>query len=505
MYMGGNAVNLPLTYGQCLRRIMQKYHLSINDLSRKMGYHSTTQVTRILNDEVSASLVTRFHHKVMLFWELVLTPAEIKELSVSLQFTCLGEESFLTRRAMHRMLFESPKLSANSIPLRITPPSSPDYTSFDDLLNDASHHQHIDLLVIGSFFDAQLPLFYRLVAPLSQAGGIRICHCFAMAESHARIVPQISALIPYLNTDAYEGLYCTRTSEETYRFLQQNSIAITRCIRKDGTFFTTVFTPQQTDGIHACRIEGNDVLYRFYEALIARHRDNLRPIKSVYPQPKSLENLLTMCQRDLFLEQNRACCFTRLDLCFPALPTAIVLAAVDNGARMGLAPDDPLLEEMRRVHEARHQNLFTKSEPTCFILSKPALTAFAKTGHMSDHLFAMRDLTVKERTQTLTLLYETAKANPAFNIHLLEDESLNPVSSFVVYKDMGMQISANHTAYNIEESHSEVFIGQPEFTESFFNYCNQVLIPEYCLDRDASLTFLKALLASLHSMDSSSD
>ena len=495
-------MNLPLTYGQCLRKIMHGHRLSINDLSRKMGYRSTTQLARILNDEVSSTLVTKFHRQLILIFDWLFTPAEIKALCTSWQFTCLGEEAFLTRSAMRRMLFETPQLTAVDVPLHVYPPM-PGYASLQDLFRAANQYEQIDLIILGSSFDAQLPLYAKLIAQREKANSIRIRHCFVMEENHAQIVSQICALQPYLNTDAYEGYYCTRNAEDAYRFLQQNPIAIARSVDKDGVPVTTVFTPKQKDGVSACTLEGSDVLFAFYESLLEKYKDHLLPIKSVYEQPKTVQSLLTLCQRDLFLEQNRACWFIRLDLCFHALPTKVVLQAVDHGARLGMSPDEPLMQQMCRVHEARYRNLLDKEAPTCLILTRDGLTAFAKTGHMSDHLFAMRDLTVQERIAVLEPLI--AASQGSLCIHLLADNAYRPVSAFAAYQDMGMQISDNHTAYNPKEAHSEVFIGQPEFAASFGRYCTDVLIPEYCLDRAQSLAFLASLLDMLRAMPESDE
>lgn len=492
-------MDLPLTYGQCLRKIMQSNHLSVNTLCRKMNYSSTTQLTRILNDEVSSTLITRFHHQFMLIFDWLISPAQIRELCASLQLSCLGKEAYLTRRAMHRMLFERAVPQPEAVPLRFHPDEKGAPCTLGELLRGMSRHTDVELLILGSAFDALLPLFASLVNRERGQTSLLIRHYFAMEENAAQLNSQISALVPFLNTNAYNGAYCTDASSHAVRFLTHNQVAVARCTGRDGEVHTLLLLPPQKDGLPVCRLAG-DALFLFYSRMLVGYQEQMRPVKSAYPQPKTLESLLTLCQRDLFLETNRTCSFVRLDLCFHALPAQIVLAAVDYGARLGLSQEDPLMQEMIRVHEARYANLFHKQEPSLFILSRAGLTAFVRTGHMSDHLFAMRDFTPAERKAVLKPLVEAMRSGNTLQILFFRDDSLAPVSSFGAYEDMGVQLSANNTAYNLAENHSEVFISLPAFADSFRNYCLNTLIPEYCMTREESLALLDALLADLDAM-----
>ena len=487
-------MNLPLTYGQCLRKIMQQNQLSVNTLSRKMGYRSATQLTRILSDEVSPSLITKFHHQFMLIFDWLISPAQIRELSTSLQYSCLGHDAFLTRRAMHRMLLSPVRQSLDAIPVHVHPEETTRMHTLSDLFELARTHESVDMLVLGSQYDTLLPMFAELINQPSQAGRMRIRHVFVMEEQPSQLISQISALVPYLNMPAYSGAYCTQASPEICRLIQSNPVAISRSRTPDGRVITTLLTPPQKGGVSVCRLMDSDTLFTFYEQMLSSYVDHLRPIKSVYPWPKTVENLLTLCERDLFLEQNRSCCFVRLDFPFPVLPEEIVLSAVGQGECMGLAPDDPLMMELRRVHRARCAHMMNPSVPVTLILSLPAIEEFMRTGHVSDHLFAMRNFTPEERRAILGGFIQAAKASEHLHVHVFADEKTAPIGCFTCYDGMGVQISANNTAYNIGENHSEVFVGLPAFADTFSAYCKNTLIPELCLDEKETLRRLRALL-----------
>lgn len=488
--------DLPLTYGQRLRHIMQDNGLTVSDLCRKLGYRSPTQLTRILNDEVSPALITKFHSQFMLIFDWLISPAEIRALSTSLQFSCMGKDAFFTRRAMYRMLFDPGCAKAENILLRLPTDDGTVVHTLSEMISWASKAQRIDLLILSSVYDLILPLFSSLADSGYPADNLHIRHYFVMEEEAEKLVSQISALVPFLNTGIYTGAYCTQTASEAARFLRQNPVALARAVLADGRVRTTVFLSPQADGIPVCHLDG-DELYAFFDNLISGYEEQMRPVKSVYPHPRTAESLLTLCQRDLFLEQNHACFFVKLDLCFHILPAEIALSAVDDGEKMRLSMDDSVLQELIRVHTARHQTLFTKKEPTVFILTRSALTSFAHTGHMSDHLYAMRDFTPAERKAVLMTLLDALQQNEALSLHLIKDDSLTPVGCFCAYEDLGMQIAASHTAYNMEGDHSEVFVGLPALAQSFIHYCTDTLIPESCMTREESIAWLAQLTENI--------
>ena len=483
----------PLTYGQCLRQVMESNHLSVNTLSRKMGFHGTTQLSRILRDEVSPALVTRFHQQFMLIFDWLISPADIKALSAALQYTCLGPDSYLTRQAMRAMAFESTLPDPQDIPVAISPqPPSGRHMTLRDVLDRAHACHRIDMLVLGSAFDHLLPLF----AELSRQPGtaLRIRHVFVLEDSPAQLVSQIAATLPFLNTTDYEGLYLPESAQEACRYLRAHQIALLRAEHADGSVYTDLITPPLHGALSVCRLQGDNALFPFYASRVEAFRDKLRPIKVVYPQPESTESLLTLCQRDFFLEQNHACCFLRLDLCFHALPAAQVLAALDDGRTLGLSPDAPLMRKLISVHDARYRNLLRKKEPTYFVLSRPAMRSFAQTGRLSDHLFAMRAFTPQERRAILRAFIDACRANASLHVHLLREDATAPVACFSGYADMGVQISDNHTTYNIRAHHGEAFIGLPAFADALSAYCIESLIPGECLSEEESLACLERML-----------
>ena len=109
----------------------------------------------------------------------------------------------------------------------------------------------------------------------------------------------------------------------------------------------------------------------------------------------------------------------------------------------------------------------------------------------------MRDFTPQERKEVLVSLINAAKQNESLRLHFFTEDSCMPVSSFAAYEDMGMQISANDTAYDLARNHSEVFVGLPAFADTFCAYCTDILIPEHCMNKAESIAYLDMLIARL--------
>ena len=171
-----------------------------------------------------------------------------------------------------------------------------------------------------------------------------------------------------------------------------------------------------------------------------------------------------------------------------------MLAALDGGRTLGREPDAPLMQKLISVHDARYRNLLHKKEPTYFVLSRPAMQSFAQTGRLSDHLFAMRAFTPQERRVILRAFIDACRANENLHVHLLREDAMAPIACFSGYADMGVQVSDNHTTYDIHAQHGEAFIGLPAFADALSTYCIESLIPGACLSEEESLSCLTAML-----------
>ena len=280
----------PLTYGQCLRQVMDSNHLSVNMLSRKMGYQGTTQLTRILRDEVSPSLVTKFHQQFMLIFEWLISPVDIRALSAALQYTCLGPDSYMTRQAMRALAFESSLSDPQDIPVVVSPaPPSGRPVSLRDVLERAHACRRIDLLILGSAFDSLLPHFAALANRPDTA--LRIRHVFILEDKPAQLVSQIAAQLPFLNVNAYEGSYLPESKPEACRYLRAHQVALLRAEREDGSVYTDLITPPHNGKLHVCRLQGDNALFPFYEDSLNALRDLLRPPTVIYPQPRAESRL----------------------------------------------------------------------------------------------------------------------------------------------------------------------------------------------------------------------
>ena len=76
-----------------------------------------------------------------------------------------------------------------------------------------------------------------------------------------------------------------------------------------------------------------------------------------------------------------------------------------------------------------------------------------------------------------------------------------PVACFCVYAGMGVQISDNHTTYDLRAHHGEAFISLPAFADALMACCREALIPEACLSEAESIACLTAMLEEREESD----
>ena len=165
---------------------------------------------------------------------------------------------------------------------------------------------------------------------------------------------------------------------------------------------------------------------------------------------------------------------------------------------MGLRilPGNPIHSRLVEIHNVRFENMHRKTQPSYFIHSQEAMRRFARTGHLSDHLFGMRDFTPEERIRILTQILQSCRENPAFHMRFLLEDSRMSEYEFISFADLGVQISSAYTDYHAAY-HKEALVTLSSFTQAFEDYYMNTLLPDHCLSEEESLAFLQSLIDAL--------
>lgn len=496
-------MNLPQSYGVCLRRIMSAHHITISDLSRKMGFRSSTSLVRILKDETSADNVRKFHERFRLLGSWLITPSDVEQLDIALKYNQLGHEKFLLHSAMRRFFFRTrtpsalyPSLLTFSPALQnFSPHASAPFSSLEQLIQAYEHAAQLDVIMFNAATPEICSAFARLVRFPARMRSIH--HYFALKESVADISFAVAAALPLINEPAYEGYYCLPEDAESTAFLSAHSLILVRIEQEAGDVRTHLFVPTSPAQLSVCAFAGSD-LYDFYSALAGQLASRMHPLKAPTSASAAPCSLLELTERHLLEESQRAICALEPDPANYCIPTEILRHAVIEGEGIGLSMDHPMIEEFARVHTARYLNIHQKNQPTHLVFPQDTLRRFARTGHQSAHFFGMRDFTPEERVTIFSRLIASCRENPNFHVHMLRCSVVSPEYRFVSFSDLGVMLSSAHSSYDAA-THKEAVLTLPQFLESFESYFIDTLIPECCLSQEESLAFLQQLTDELQS------
>lgn len=496
-------MSTPLTYGECLRDIMHAHHISINDLTRKIGFRSTTSLMRILKDETSAEAVRKFHDRFRLLSSWLITPADIERLSAALRYTQLGPEGFRLHRAMERLFFKPaytpeqyPVLSLFSPALKdFTLQASAPFSSLDQLIQFYARAGRVDVIIINAQSQNLCSALARLVRFSPHSRSIR--HYFQVSTQAADIGSMIASTLPLLTESAYEGYYCTSEDPNASDFLSQHNLILVRCEQQPGEIRTHLFVPIAENHLSVCAFPGSD-LYDFYLSLTDHLREVMHPIKAPTAANTAPSSLLELTERHLLEETSRPLFSLQPDPPPVCTPTEILRSAVSDGEGIGVDMDHPLIDHFISVHQARRQNFRTKKEPTYFVFSTQGLRSFASTGRRTHHFPGMRAFTAAERITILRELITQCNQNSAYHVNLLQPHVLTPEYALIGFGDLGVLIAPSRASYSTS-THKEALISLPSFVQAYETYFVKTLIPDFCLSQEESLAFIQSLIDELQS------
>ena len=186
------------------------------------------------------------------------------------------------------------------------------------------------------------------------------------------------------------------------------------------------------------------------------------------------------------------------DLHFNLVPTQMLYQSILEGfEQAGMASGrelEALIGSLRRIHDARVRNMYSKHRPTHIVYSLPAMEQFMRTGVQSDHFFIQRAYTPEERREIVKLLLRQTQEDPYFSIRFLRRELPELRNEMTFYEGKGVLLLDAYTSYDLHDDHSEALITLPQFMQSFQQFFMEVLMNDLVMSRAESLAALEALL-----------
>ena len=457
-----------LTFGQCLKQILNTRRLSASALSRMMEQKSRNSMFRILDDTGGPAVQAAFFENLKESDCLRLTQEEERALETALEVSRVGPTGYMTNLAMHRLLGDVDVQTSPDVPFRVDRSLDGSVTTLREAMHRLVREQkRVQFTITGCCYRA---VFDRIIEAFGKSDcEFSIKHY--MYTGGDEIISCVSAIQPVLYLPSYTG-YCIGENmfnaqrEQVYRC---NTITA-HCEDAQGqkrTYMVMMIDPRRMISIGLADERNIGIL----ERMMREDQPKMHPIKSSFALNHTPEDYLAYTESFWRLERGRGVYDIKLDVPINFIsPEVLVGPARDGFVEKGFAQGEALDAMIRRfydVHQKRFDNYFQKRRPTHTIFSKQAMAQFAQTGKQSDHFFAMRPLTKEERVAVLTHLKTQNEQNPYFFVYFFKPEYHQPRTEICLYEGKGTMLTKADTDYDFSGVHTEALITQPEFSRKY--------------------------------------
>ena len=193
-----------LTFGQCLKKMLNARKISASALSRMMEQKSRNSMFRILDDTGGPAVQAAFFESLKESGCLNLTAKEERELERALEVSRFGPAGYMTNQAMHRLLGDVDQQAAADDPFRVDRSLDGSVTTLRESMELlAAEQKRVHFVITGCCYRA---VFERIAAAFAGADcEMSIEHY--MYTGGDEIISCVSAIQPVLYLPAYEG-YC---------------------------------------------------------------------------------------------------------------------------------------------------------------------------------------------------------------------------------------------------------------------------------------------------------
>lgn len=465
-----------LTFPECLQALMHRDHLTLAELSAVCG--SRTAAKQILADGATHAKREQLLRKIMEAG--LFSPEDCKRLSASLEISRVGMRNYLFQQDIEH-LFHWKGCCAQE-PLRVQNGSL-----LMQRLSSLQSASQIDILCVNSCFqsvaDVLLPLFQ----------GQRNIHMWHFLHARAfrelRYSGYLNTFFPLLFDARYEP-YGLESGEDSDVLAVGGNQLVIRA-RWEGRSREWAFALTGETLAYELPVPSGDSWFALLSAMLRRTK----------PMPKTLResmndsrDLYSLCMTFLSHELNRATYSVGNDVFFQQIPPQILCDAIQE--KGVLSPDEisRLYPLVLPIHERRYRNQYEKKKPTYQIMTVMGCRRFLDTGLCSDHFYAMRPFTPRERGIIFAQMLSAARQNSSFVPLLARDANLLYRYSLICYDKLGLSLDLADADYNTQSGYRSTFLLCPKFTQPYTTaYYLKRLADEGCYSREESLALLQEL------------
>lgn len=463
-----------MTFSQCLNRLMKKHSMSATTLADLVGVR--TGLRRVLTSDDTESTRIAIYQSIV--DQNLFSEEEREQLFHSLDVSRVGAEKYKFNQLVTGIL--AGKIQGP--PTDILTNNGASLKQRFTVLKSASK---VDILCLNCCFrsmtDAVKPLFDDPKANVSMRHLI-----VSRAFAHSSAEP-VYAMLPLLFEPRYTPYSIRSSSDSSVNALNGNLLMI-RYSLHDGEH-QMFFIMTDAALVHELPTADAAKLYDYCSSILTTPTLHQLPLLESRERCSSFSSL---CMMFLSHELNRSAYALSSDLCFPQLPTNLVVDALSEQGTFEpeQLQDLLVLDHTMAIHEQRYQNHYSRKKTNYRVMTIAGCTRFLKTGYLSDHFFAMRPF----RRTILKGIINAARSLDDYYPLLIREPDFHFGYHLIGYENLGVSIHEAATDYDLSMGEPSVFLTFPEFTNQFTEYFLQNIVAEKCYSLDESLAILEEML-----------
>jgi len=479
-------------FEQCLARLMKEYKISYSELTSILNYKSKNTLHRVVTGESGYKSRVKIFNDIISNDNLKFSKEDLEDLEQALLISKIGTGKFEAMEEMRNLLRRKEKTTED---IYITDIQTNKIISLDTFIDSLKNSVN-DILIINCCWSAVSNSMTKL---MDASPKTNITQYMVLTSKMAKTVSTIGNILPMVHYKGYMG-YSSTTKDNGDPFpsaLRYNLIAI-RSKEENGKMSGyQIILHNENEGY--ITTEGYN-LFDYWDEITKKEVDNMLQIKTSYPHSDTADEYLKFTEMYSKMEFNNAIYTYKPDICFNYINTQITKAAFIDGITglgAGGLISEKLIKKLEEVHEKRYTNIFTKKKVTQHVCTAKGLKNFAETGILSDHFFAMRPYTLKERIEIFKNILDQEENNPHFNIHLLKDDNGFIEMEAICFENIGVDFTSMNTDYKLTEGHTEAIVRQKEFLELYIEYFTGELLRKDVRPSNETIAFLKQLIAQM--------
>lgn len=457
-----------------IRQLKSSRGLTLQDLSRMLGYSSQTSLTRLMQQAANRASLQQFADRLHACTALQLTREESNQLDDLIELHDIGQD-FSTMVALRRFLRGESVAYGDKLTLYSTQGSM-------SFLAHFASRKLTRMLLINS---EQVPMYNDLALLLEQ-GNFEAEHWFYSSGNSMHTVNCLRGTIPVLYSPHYRSYTFPIRFDPSRiaRGLITSDILFYEFVKGEGELCceAMVFTTPY----HAEVIPIPCAYDRLSRLLPPK--DLMQPVR-MHVSSSNLIEYIGFCAE---LERDRTVCRIKPDPGIEQIPLHILKKSIVDHAPPEVVAAVGLLEE---VFHYRQQNMLDKSEHQYHIYRKSATEHFVQTGRLSDHPWCCRPFTLQERVEILRYIRHTLMTKETFHLHFLKDDDALRCDEIVLYEGRGLSVIKPDTDYAMEHAHAEILITQPDFLKVFKRFFMESTLRYRAGSREDAASYLDSLIS----------